>query len=347
MTVSTQELIVGTGLLVGGLLLAWLISAISVIAEDRLSATPRDDSHPWKRAHRRALFWLLVTVAITLAARSFAESDQYATAIQRTAAVVGTVFGTFAAIRASNEFLSWYVRGRLRIRPFLSNTALPIVQRFAAMTVGIVAVVYLLNVFKQPVTPLLAIVSVFGFGIALAFRDTLANFFASTALATDGSIRMGDAVEIESEHGQWGTLMGTVVGIGWRNTRILTRAANIVSIPNGKLAESFVTNYSIPTRDMGVTVRSAVGLGVDLDVAEIAVLEVAVEVQERHLIDGQSYTPTLLWERLQSDGVAFNVTLRARNFDDSRRLTSDFVKALYTRLAADGIALAAAPTRVP
>jgi small-conductance mechanosensitive channel len=347
MTVTTQELIVGIGLLVGGLILAWLISAISVISEDRLSAGPRDDSHPWKRAHRRALFWLLVTIAVTLSARSFTESDQYATAIQRTASVLGTVFGAFAAIRASNELLSWYVRGRLRIRPFLSNTALPIVQRFAAMTVGIVAVVYLLSVFKQPVTPLLAIVSVFGFGIALAFRDTLANFFASTALATDGSIRMGDLVEIESEHGQWGTLMGTVVGIGWRNTRILTRAANIVSVPNGKLAESFVTNYSIPTRDMGVTVQSSVGLGTDLELAETTALEVAAEIQERHLIDGQSYTPTFYWDRLQSDGVGFSITMRARNFDDSRRLTSDYVKALYTRFATDGIAIVSTPSRVP
>jgi hypothetical protein len=93
--------------------------------------------------------------------------------------------------------------------------------------------------------------------------------------------------------------------------------------------------------------RSAVGLGADLDVAETTVLEVAVEVQERHLADGQSCTPTLLWERLQSDGVAFSVTLRARNFDDSRRLISDFVKALYTRLTTHGIAVATAPTRVP
>lgn len=115
---------------------------------------------------------------------------------------------------------------------------MPIVQRFAALTVGIVAVVYLLSVFRQPVTPLLAIVSIFGLGIALAFRGTLANFFASTALATDGGIRMGDPVGIGSEHGQWGTILGTGVSIGWRNTRIFVHAANIVSVPNGELPES-------------------------------------------------------------------------------------------------------------
>ena len=235
MTIDAPELAIAAAIFVSRVVLAWLISAIGVIVENRLSTQPRD-RRAWRRAHRQALFWLLVLITAAVSIRSVDASDDFAIEIQRTTSLLGALLGAMALIHASNELLSWYVRGRLRIRPFLSNTALPIVQRFAAIGITVISIVFVLDVFGQPVTPLLAVLSVFGFGIALALRDPLANFFAGTTLAADGGLRVGDSVEIESEHGPWGTIMGTIVSIGWRSTRIVTRNSNVVTVPNNKLA---------------------------------------------------------------------------------------------------------------
>ncbi|MDA1036379.1 MAG: mechanosensitive ion channel [Chloroflexi bacterium] len=338
MNLDAPELALAAGIFTSGILLAWLISAGAVIVENRLSTLPRDRK-AWQKAHRQALFWLLVVITIAISIRSVEASDDFAIEVQRITSVIGAFLGSMALIHTSNELLGWYVRGRLRIRPFLSTTALPIVQRFASIAIVVMSVVFVLDVFGQPVTPLLAILSVFGFGIALALRDPLANFFAGTTLAADGGLRIGDSIEIESEHGPWGTIMGTVVGIGWRSTRIVTRSSNVVTVPNNKLGESFLTNYSAPSRDMGVSIRAGVALGSDLTLAEEAALEIAGQLQEEHMVSGQAFKPTFVFDGFANNAVTFTVVLRARSYDDSSRLISDFIKALDTRFRSEGIEL--------
>ncbi len=335
-TTITSEALVAVGIFLGGLLASWIVATFALAFEERVSATVRPSVKPWRRAHRQALFWLLVTIATALSLRSVSSIDPYATEVERAGALAGTAFGALAVIHASNEALSWYVRGRLRITPILSRTALPIVQRFIAIAIVTVAFVFLLDTFGQPVTPLLAVLSVGGFGIAFAFRDTLANFFASTTLAADGALRIGDSVEVES-YGQWGTVMGTVVGIGWRSTRILTRAHNIVSVPNAKLAESLVTNYSIPTRDMGIDIRCAVPLDSNLAEVERITIEIAETTQAAHPGALHSAHPSFVFEKYGDSSIFFNVLLRARGNDESYRLRSDFLKALSPQLAEHGI----------
>lgn len=345
MSIEAPELVVAGVIFVSGVVVAWLASALALIVEDRLATAARD-TNAWRRAHRQALFWLLVLISGAISIRSVSASDDFAVEVERVTSLLGAILGAMALIHMSNEFLSWYVRGRLRIRPFLSNTALPIAQRFAAIGITVVSVVFVLDVFEQPVTPLLALVSVFGFGIALSLRETLANFFAGTTLATDGGLRVGDSIEVESEHGNWGTVMGTVIGIGWRSTRIITRSANVVTVPNNKLSESFLTNYSTPTREMGVSVHAGVSLGADLQVAEAVALEVATAVQDEHFPSGQTYKPSFVYTRFANNAAEFTIVLRARNYDDSFVLMSDLIKALDARFREEGIELAIPATRV-
>ena len=56
MTIDAPELGIAAAIFVSGVVLAWLISAIGVIVDNRLSTQPRD-RRAWRRAHRQALFW--------------------------------------------------------------------------------------------------------------------------------------------------------------------------------------------------------------------------------------------------------------------------------------------------
>ena len=87
------------------------------------------------------------------------------------------------------------------------------------------------------ITPLLTTLGIGGLAVALAFKDTLANFFAGLYVLADRPIRVGDLVKIE------GGPEGYVESIGWRSTRIRTLANNIAILPNSKVSESMITNY--------------------------------------------------------------------------------------------------------
>lgn len=64
--------------------------------------------------------------------------------------------------------------------------------------------------------------------LAFSMQDTLGNILAGMALQLDDSIAVGDWVKVED-------LIGRVVDIGWRATRIETRNGETVVLPNSVL----------------------------------------------------------------------------------------------------------------
>ncbi|MBV1796185.1 mechanosensitive ion channel family protein [Siccirubricoccus sp. G192] len=80
------------------------------------------------------------------------------------------------------------------------------------------------------------IVAVLGFSL----RGVMADIFAGVALGLERAYRIGDWIAIE------GGLGGRVIEINWRSTRIETLDRVQVVVPNGRIAQQRVTNYSAP-----------------------------------------------------------------------------------------------------
>ncbi|MCW8087854.1 mechanosensitive ion channel family protein [Sabulicella glaciei] len=80
------------------------------------------------------------------------------------------------------------------------------------------------------------IVAVLGFSL----RGVMGDVFAGIALGLEHTYRIGDWVELEAG------LSGRVIEITWRATRIETRDKVQVAVPNGRIAQQRVTNYSAP-----------------------------------------------------------------------------------------------------
>jgi len=80
------------------------------------------------------------------------------------------------------------------------------------------------------------IVAVLGFSL----RGVMADIFAGIALGLERAYRIGDWITIE------GGLGGRVVEINWRSTRLETLDRVQAVVPNGRIAQQRVTNYSAP-----------------------------------------------------------------------------------------------------
>lgn len=78
--------------------------------------------------------------------------------------------------------------------------------------------------------------------IGFAIREMIADFFSGMALSAEQPYRIGDWLEVESG------LIGKVVELNWRATRLETQSKKIVVVANSDLASRQFVNLSAPSR---------------------------------------------------------------------------------------------------
>lgn len=120
-----------------------------------------------------------------------------------------------------------------------STTVDDIVISFVASIGKIVVIVASFVIFADalsiPYRTVIASLGIGGLAIAIAAKDTLANFFGSAVLLADRPFRRGDLVEI-------GDVTGNIVKVGLRSTHIRTLHDSLVIIPNSVLANEQINN---------------------------------------------------------------------------------------------------------
>ncbi|MBI1205752.1 MAG: ABC transporter substrate-binding protein [Azospirillum sp.] len=93
-------------------------------------------------------------------------------------------------------------------------------------------------VLGQTITSLLATSGLLAMIIGLAIQANIANVFSGIVLNIERPFQVGDYITIGS------TVMGQVVDITWRTSRIRHLDGQLVSLANGKVSEAEVHNYS-------------------------------------------------------------------------------------------------------
>jgi MscS family membrane protein len=123
-----------------------------------------------------------------------------------------------------------------------SRSLLSVGGRVARISVLAFALVTLLSQLGFPVASLVAGLGLGGLAIGLAAQKSLENLFGGVSIAVDQPLREGDFVAVDAD------TVGTVETVGLRSTRIRTLDRTLVTIPNGKLADSRVESYSARDR---------------------------------------------------------------------------------------------------
>ena len=76
--------------------------------------------------------------------------------------------------------------------------------------------------------------------IGFAMQGVLGNLLAGMSLHASRSISVGDWIDVDGE-------IGKVILVNWRETRLRTLGGHIVIVPNGRLADHTIRNFSSPT----------------------------------------------------------------------------------------------------
>jgi len=94
-----------------------------------------------------------------------------------------------------------------------------------------------LSELGYPVSGLLAGLGIGGLALALAAQKTGENLFGSLSLALDRPFDVGEFVKIED-------FVGHVENVGLRSTRFRTLDRTLITIPNGRVADMKIENYT-------------------------------------------------------------------------------------------------------
>jgi MscS family membrane protein len=95
---------------------------------------------------------------------------------------------------------------------------------------------FILQNLNINVSSLLAGLGIGGVALALAAKDTVANFFGSIMIFVDRPFQIGDWVVVSG-------VEGIVEEVGFRSTRIRTFYNSQVTVPNAKFTETNIDNY--------------------------------------------------------------------------------------------------------
>ena len=191
--------------------------------------------------------------------------------------------------------------------------------------------IILLDSFGVSITPLLASLGVTTLAIALALQPTLANFFAGMFITFDKSVNTGDLVQLQ------GGEAGRIDDIGWRTTRIALPTGNTVVLPNSKLADSILTNYTTPTEPVVFTVNCAARADADAVLIENIAVDAARETIKSMDEAVKEFEPIVRFVSFDAAAITFGVVMKSRNFDGQAILKHEFIKRLHARFKAEGI----------
>jgi small-conductance mechanosensitive channel len=207
-------------------------------------------------------------------------------------------------------------------------------QNLAQGTVLLVGALGILRLFGVGIAPLLTALGVGGLAVALALQDTLSNLFAGFYVAVARQVRLGDYIKLNTGE------EGYVADITWRSTIIKSLAANLIIVPNTKLAQAIVTNYHLPDKPMSASLQVSVSYDADPDAVLRALLEVAVQ--------GARQIPGMLAEPAPSaafdpgfgdSGMGFTVGFWVEEFAGQFAVRNELRKRILLRFRADGITI--------
>ncbi|PIT85215.1 mechanosensitive ion channel protein MscS, partial [Candidatus Micrarchaeota archaeon CG10_big_fil_rev_8_21_14_0_10_59_7] len=237
----------------------------------------------------------------------------------------------YAAMRAAGAFLDWYAEEGAPHRGASVTSIAGTLKQVANITIIVISGAMLLGAFGVEITPILASLGIAGLAVALAFQDTLANFFAGVYITADRPIKIGDYVKLENGD------EGYVVKVGWRTTQIRTLPNNLIIVPNSKLAQSIITNYYSPAKEMSVVIPCSVSYDSDLKKVERVTIDVARGVQKTAKGAVPDFVPFVRFNDFGDSGIKFSVILRVQEYTDKYLVTHEFVKALHIRFKKEKI----------
>ncbi len=203
-----------------------------------------------------------------------------------------------------------------------SYTILTLVKYF------IYAVVFItiINIIGIKLNYLLAGSAALLVGIGIGLQGTFNDFFSGIILLIDGTIEVGDVLQVNDQ-------IGRVKFIGLRTSKIETLDAHIIIFPNSQLVNNQVINLTHKQSPIRLSVDIGVSYGSDIRQVENTLLEVVKQFSKFKM----NYTPSVFLVSYGDSSINFKLYFFSSEVFRSDKIRSDVRKAIWIAFKREGI----------
>jgi len=175
------------------------------------------------------------------------------------------------------DIIEYYLeRWTSKTKTKLDDMLVPVIRKALRITIAIIAALWIADgILGAEIRAILLSAGVGGIAVALAAKDTIANFFGSVTIFADKPFQIDELVKV-GEH------YGPVEEVGFRSTKIRTLEGHLVTVPNSVIANTAVENVGrrpFIRRTSNITITYGSGHKKAQKAVEI-VKEVLAEVSE-------------------------------------------------------------------
>ncbi len=204
--------------------------------------------------------------------------------------------------------------------------AIPLIKIFGWILVIFVIIV---GIFRPPAATILAFSASVGVAVGFASQDLLKNIFGGMIILFDRPFKSGDKIEM-------GKYYGEVVEIGLRSTRIVTPDDSLVTIPNGEIMNSSVSNAN--SGEANCQVVAEIYLPVDVNTIHIRAIATQAASVSKYVYLNKPIT-VLFFHEVKERRSFLKMRLKAYVMDirDEFKFKSDMTELVIRELVAEGI----------
>jgi MscS family membrane protein len=270
------------------------------------------------------VFWIGVLHALSI--QSLLEP--WETVLPQIAESMILIIWLFAMIRIFNWMTEYYM-SRAHERVKISKDLFMLLKNVIRIIVLVAGLLWLLGIWQVDLTPFFASAGIAGIAVALAAKDTLANFFGGISIFMDRTYKVGEYIILDSGE------RGEVVEMGIRSTRIKTRDDVIVNIPNSIMANSKIINESAPIPRFRIRVPVGVAYGSNLEKVE----EILLAVTNANENIEKYPEPRVRLRTFADSSVNFQLLCWVKDPRDKGLQTHNLLKAAYNAFDEQGITI--------
>ncbi|MDX1946755.1 MAG: mechanosensitive ion channel [Pirellulaceae bacterium] len=226
--------------------------------------------------------------------------------------------------------ISRWVASRLLTRLGLNKSAVSPLQSISFYVLLATFTMLSLNVLNVPLTVFSFLGGALAIGAGFGSQNIVNNFISGLILLAERPIRVGDVIEIDG-------MVGCVTLIGARSTKIATAKNHEIIVPNSKLLETSVVNWTLS--DDTVCGAIAVGAAYGSPTREIERLLLIAAAEHEDVL--KEPVPRVLFMDFGSDALLFELRFWVHLRDTNKaEVESDLRFRIDDLLADRGIVLA-------
>jgi len=207
--------------------------------------------------------------------------------------IFGIFFGSFYKRR---------VYGLQRRWPSLHQQSLKVMANIGFYIIILISFIISLNMIGLDLSSISLVAGALSVGIGFGLKDIVANFISGIILMFERAIRIGDYIELNSE------MVGNVTDIRMRSTTIKTANGVDIIIPNVKLIEGSVINYTMDENMRRLKIPFAVAHKIGFEDVERVILG-ALEESDIDYIRDDEHAPFLIITALERSAVEYKLLI--------------------------------------